>query len=188
MPIHWAWVIYSLIPRPFLVGGVRKGRGRKGLVNYLTPTWIRPAFHRLQYCRARGEPSLVPRPHPLTAGMQPWIRVRIKLFTRPFLPLPFSPRPLGRVWEPNYVWLGLGLGCHMHARRSPRAYRSCSQIERIESPFGYKASTHLAICESTRHLTPIGGFSSHFRSSVSVLWFPHFSGFHLPQMNAEVFS
>ena len=24
---------YSLVPRPFLVGGVRKGRGRKGLVN-----------------------------------------------------------------------------------------------------------------------------------------------------------
>ena len=37
MPIHWAWVIYSLIPRPFLVGGVRKGRGRKGLVKNSTP-------------------------------------------------------------------------------------------------------------------------------------------------------
>jgi len=34
----------------------------------------------------------------LTAGMQPWIRVRVELFTRPF------PSPLthtGRVWEPN---------------------------------------------------------------------------------------
>ena len=37
MPIHWAWVIYSLIPRPFLVGGVRKERGRKGLVKKLNP-------------------------------------------------------------------------------------------------------------------------------------------------------
>ena len=26
----------SLVPRPFLVGGVRKGRGKKGLVNNLT--------------------------------------------------------------------------------------------------------------------------------------------------------
>ena len=30
----------SLVPRPFLVGGVRKGRGRKGLVNNPTPMWI----------------------------------------------------------------------------------------------------------------------------------------------------
>ena len=29
----------------------------------------------------------------LTAGMQPWIRVRVELFTRPFLPSPLSPRP-----------------------------------------------------------------------------------------------
>ena len=90
-----------------------------------------------------------------------------------------------------WVWLS------QHARRSPRA---CSQIEGIESPFGYKASTHLAIPESTRHLTPIGGFSSYFRSSVSVLpfsvlWFPHFgfrtSAFSIcPKwmLNTEVFS
>ena len=31
---------YSLIPRPFLVGGVKKGRGRKGLVDNLTLTPI----------------------------------------------------------------------------------------------------------------------------------------------------
>ena len=34
-----------------------------------------------------------------------WIRVGIELFTRPFLS-PFSPCPLGRVWEPNYHWTG----------------------------------------------------------------------------------
>ena len=32
----------------------------------------------------------------------PLIHVGVELFTRPFLPPPFSPRPLGRVWEPNY--------------------------------------------------------------------------------------
>ena len=29
----------SLVPRLFLVGGVRKGRGRKGLVNNSTLAW-----------------------------------------------------------------------------------------------------------------------------------------------------
>ena len=28
----------------------------------------------------------------------PWIRIGVELS---FLPLPFLPRPLGRVWEPN---------------------------------------------------------------------------------------
>ena len=32
-----------------------------------------------------------------------WIHIGVELFTRPFLPLPSSPHPLGRVWEPNYL-------------------------------------------------------------------------------------
>jgi len=35
----------------------------------------------------------------LTARMQPWIRVGVELFTRPFLPLS-RPAHTGRVWEP----------------------------------------------------------------------------------------
>ena len=33
-------LLSSLVPRPFLVGGVRKGKGRKGPVNNLTLTQI----------------------------------------------------------------------------------------------------------------------------------------------------
>ena len=33
-----------MVPRPFLVGGVKKGRGRKALVNNLTLTPIHAAF------------------------------------------------------------------------------------------------------------------------------------------------
>ena len=38
----------------------------------------------------------------LMAGMQPWIRVGVELFTRPFLPLLSRPAHTGRLWEPNY--------------------------------------------------------------------------------------
>ena len=36
----WAYHWTSLVPRPFLMGGVRTERGRKGLVNNSTPTRI----------------------------------------------------------------------------------------------------------------------------------------------------
>ena len=36
--------------------------------------------------------------------------------------------------------------------------------------------------KSVMHQTRIGGFSAHFHTLVSVLWFPHFSVFHLPYL------
>ena len=85
-------------------------------------------------------------------------------------------RNIVHIFGPLTVCLDLGqaVTCNSEARCSPRTYDPVlTSIARIESPFGYKASTHII-----RHLFSLPYFS--FHTSVSILWFPHFSIFHLP--------
>ena len=104
------YVCVSLVPRPFLVGEVRKGRGRKEWItqpqrqihgislmfnNLRTHEYLQVYRTHFKHVHSQNFSWLTPTRHSrfpsstLTAGMQPWIRISVKLLTRPFLPLPF---------------------------------------------------------------------------------------------------
>ena len=110
-------MVPSLVPRPFLYGWDERDEGRKGLVTNSTPTRIQGISLNCEatntYCTTLKRAATCPHytfaqnfihdshlldirvfsSSTLTARMQQWIHVGVELFTRPFLPPPFSSRP-----------------------------------------------------------------------------------------------
>ena len=70
--------------------------------------------------------------------MQPWIRVGVELFARPFLPSLSRPAPTGRVWEPNY--------------RLHRAQYSSFPPEGVTGTSGYRFEYNLHLIKIPSHI------------------------------------
>ena len=128
-PMHIKMHYTSLVPRPFLVGGVWKGRGKKGLVNNLTPKRLHGSSI-IDSCEATNAYKFITH----TSNVKPHVRIthphEILFTTHTYFTFTFSlidadgrnaavdpcwgrvihqtlpsslshPTHTGRVWEPN---------------------------------------------------------------------------------------